>query len=262
MPKQLCDPKEFRDKICGEAAGYPDLIERRDRPYGIPQGAPLSDLLANLYLIDFDTEMHEILSSIGGFYMRYSDDLLLIIPGGADDALEMMEQVRRRIRNFGTRLQIKEQKCSVHRFRRMAGGGLSHQHVFPIGKNSNGLSYLGFRFDGQRVYLRDGTLGGFWRKASAMLSREVVSLVKRYPGKDLTFLRGEFNVDHVIQRVGRVRGFERRLDKKSWTFWTYVTRANTIFGDMSHIHSQLSRYRSKIRSKAEERLAKTYYKYL
>lgn len=262
MPKQLCGPQEFRDKICGKAAGYPDLIERREKPYGIPQGAPLSDLLANLYLIDFDTEMHEALSSMGGFYMRYSDDLLLIIPGSANNALEMMEQARKRIRDFGTDLHIKEGKCSVHRFQRMAGGGLSQEHVFPIQKNSSGLSYLGFRFDGERVYLRDGTLSGFWRKASAMLSREAVSLVKRYPGKDLTFLRGEFGVDHIIQRVGRVRGFERRLDKKSWTFWTYVTRANTIFGEMSHIHSQLSRYRSKIRSKAEDRLVKTYYKSL
>lgn len=262
MPKQLCSPQEFRDKIGGEAAGYPDLIERREKPYGIPQGAPLSDLLANLYLLDFDTEMHGTLSSMGGFYMRYSDDLLLIIPGSADDTLEMMEQVRKQIRDFGIHLEIKERKCSVHRFRRMAGGGQSHQHVFPIGKNSNGLSYLGFRFDGEHVHLRDRTLGGFWRKASAMLSREAVSLVKRYPGKDLTFLTGEFNVDHVIQRVGRVRGFERRLDKKSWTFWTYVTRANNIFGEMSRIHSQLSQYRSKIRSKAEDRLVKTYYKSL
>ncbi|MEQ9567367.1 MAG: hypothetical protein RLN85_16390, partial [Pseudomonadales bacterium] len=47
MPMQLCTPAEFREKVA-------ELIEQNTNKHGIPQGAPISDLLANLYLLDFD----------------------------------------------------------------------------------------------------------------------------------------------------------------------------------------------------------------
>lgn len=47
MPKQLCSGKEFREKIAG-ANGRKSLIKRNHKPYGIPQGSPISDLLGNL----------------------------------------------------------------------------------------------------------------------------------------------------------------------------------------------------------------------
>ena len=50
MPIQLCSPSDFRRKI----AGTDGLIAPNANAYGIPQGAPLSDLLANAYLMDFD----------------------------------------------------------------------------------------------------------------------------------------------------------------------------------------------------------------
>ena len=82
MPMQLCTTKDFREKICGGLPEYPSLIEKNDRPYGIPQGAPISDLLANAYLIDFDCQMAAYVRERGGYYYRYSDDMLLLVPGG------------------------------------------------------------------------------------------------------------------------------------------------------------------------------------
>jgi len=46
MPKQLCTGKLFRQKIAG-GNGEKSLIEKNFKPYGIPQGSPVSDLLAN-----------------------------------------------------------------------------------------------------------------------------------------------------------------------------------------------------------------------
>ncbi len=81
IPTQLCTPKEFREKIAGGDAALPTLIIRNDKDYGIPQGAPISDILANLYLIDFDKLMDDYVRPFGGHYFRYSDDILLIVPG-------------------------------------------------------------------------------------------------------------------------------------------------------------------------------------
>jgi len=74
FPIQICKPPDFRKKLIG-------MVESNCDPWGIPQGSPISDLLANLYMIDFDTKMNAHVSSIGGKYFRYSDDILIIFPG-------------------------------------------------------------------------------------------------------------------------------------------------------------------------------------
>jgi hypothetical protein len=73
IPTQLCSPHDFRQKILGENGQYGSLVIPNGLAHGIPQGAPISDLLANLYLIDFDVEMNALAVSLGGSYVRYSD---------------------------------------------------------------------------------------------------------------------------------------------------------------------------------------------
>src|SRR5262249_50102818 len=80
MPRQLCTGRDFQDKIAG-GNGQKSLIEKHYKPYGIPQGAPISDLLANLYLLDFDNIVSGWVRQEGGAYYRYSDDILILVPG-------------------------------------------------------------------------------------------------------------------------------------------------------------------------------------
>ncbi len=78
MPIQICTGKEFRKQIAG-GDGRRSLIKKNFKPYGIPQGAPISDLLANLYLLDFDILVASWINALGGTYFRYSDDILIIV---------------------------------------------------------------------------------------------------------------------------------------------------------------------------------------
>jgi len=259
VPKQLCQPNEFRDKMCGKATGYSNLIKTHNDSYGIPQGAPLSDLLANAYLVDFDIEMKKHASRMGGYYMRYSDDILFIIPGNADKAENLMKHVRARIPAFGKKLQIKESKCFIDSFQRTPDG-IVHQHIYPAEKGSNGLTYLGFRFDGKRVYLRDQTLSNFRRKIARAIKSEAYGLVKRFPGKDLTFLNNEIDSDEIIKRFGRVKDCESKSNKREWTFWTYVKRSEKVFGKKSKAFQQISSYRVDIRKRTMKVLAEAYWK--
>ena len=80
MPKQLCTPSDFRELICGEKNGT-SIVRRNAHRYGIPQGSPISDVLANAYLLDFDREMAAYARSRRGIYLRYSDDILILLPG-------------------------------------------------------------------------------------------------------------------------------------------------------------------------------------
>jgi hypothetical protein len=47
---------------------------------GIPQGTPISAVLANVYAIDLDKKISELIREHNGIYRRYSDDLIIILP--------------------------------------------------------------------------------------------------------------------------------------------------------------------------------------
>ncbi len=47
---------------------------------GIPQGSPISALLSNIYMLEFDVLVKEKIMECKGSYFRYCDDILCIIP--------------------------------------------------------------------------------------------------------------------------------------------------------------------------------------
>jgi hypothetical protein len=112
MPKQLCTGKIFRQKIAGRD-GSKNLINVNLKTHGIPQGSPISDLIANMYLLNFDCAVRKIMDALGGSYLRYSDDILLIAPGGEKEGESLADEIRRLIGEFGSKLVIKEKKSSV-----------------------------------------------------------------------------------------------------------------------------------------------------
>ncbi len=118
MPKQLCLPEDFRAKICGGDSTLPSLVQKNVLPHGVPQGAPISDLIANFYLIDFDVKLDQYARARGGRYMRYSDDILLIVPGDEEDARAAEHFTTNEIRNHGEALKIKAAKTCVVKFTR------------------------------------------------------------------------------------------------------------------------------------------------
>jgi hypothetical protein len=115
MPKQLCTGKEFREKIAG-GDGNGSIIKKNLKPYGIPQGAPISDLLANLYLIEFDRKVLSWVRAVGGSYFRYSDDIPIIVPGGEAEGRKLMDNARALIKEFGSQLEIKQEKSAIFIF--------------------------------------------------------------------------------------------------------------------------------------------------
>jgi retron-type reverse transcriptase len=55
-----------------------DNPTEKPKTAGIPQGTPISAVLANIYMLEFDKVIHNWLSARGGVYRRYSDDMLFI----------------------------------------------------------------------------------------------------------------------------------------------------------------------------------------
>ncbi len=256
VPKQLCLPNEFRQKILGENGEYESLVQLNAKTArcGIPQGTAISDLLANLYLIDFDVEMNSLATQLGGTYIRYSDDILFVLPVSVNKAKQIMEEVPNLIRKHGEELVIKRSKSSLVQY---SVSGTSQVCTLIDGKGKNGLEYLGFRYDGKNVYIRDATLANLSRKIASIARSQAKATVRRYPGKDYIELSKMFNFENFVKRFGRIEDYDPAASKKTWSFWTYVTRAVIEFGSRGNsIHRQIRGMKKQCRYRVDSEIAK------
>ncbi|EHP41354.1 hypothetical protein OR16_20937 [Cupriavidus basilensis OR16] len=140
--KRICEPEDFRYVV--RAGG---LISRNEEPKGIPQGSPISALLSNVYMMDFDLAMAGAVDSVGGKYFRYCDDMLIIVPAGKGPSLKALAESQ--IKNFG--LEIQAKKTEERTFTKTGA----------IITANRPLQYLGFLFDGQRILLRSASLARY-----------------------------------------------------------------------------------------------------
>lgn len=254
IPKQLCSAKDFREKIAGGPDG--SIVKTNYKSHGIPQGSPMSDVLANLYMLEFDIEMKAAVEAVGGIYFRYSDDVLIIVPGGEAEAHKWLAHCQSIIGNHGAKLLIKEEKAVSHVFER-DGANLRMRRVHGT-QGRNGLEYLGFRFDGSRVYMRDTTLSNLYRKVAMAARRDANSLARRYPNRAAGALMASFDYDALVARFGRVEDFaEKHREYKSWTFWTYARKAAEVFGPEGRtILRQLRNLRTRIKARADSEIVR------
>jgi hypothetical protein len=229
IPLQVCSPEIFRDVVANKTSGTESLLCVNKNGYGIPQGAPISDVIANMYLIDFDIEMKNYVLSRGGFYFRYSDDILVLLPKCATSASDAAEFASSTISKYGSQIRIKPEKTEIVSFALDGQGALTASNEKNAAR-SDGLEYLGFRFDGKSTYIRNKTLSGVLRKMKMAVRREVRRAVERHPGKDVAFLERQVLREGIFQRFRKVRDFDEKLSKRSWTFYTYIRRAAAIFG--------------------------------
>lgn len=232
MPKQLCSNADFRAKICGgDPKHQPSLVQKNTLPHGVPQGAPISDLIANFYLLEFDRVMADYARVRGGQYKRYSDDILLILPGGSPEARAAIDFATAEVRKHGPELRIKDAKTCVAQFERMPDG-LRFQHLqqHPNEPAKNGFEYLGFRYDGRRVYVRDSTISRFYGKVAGASKRDARRHVESNPAMDAGELIGSFDFPLFSQRFSKVKKTNLTSDYRSWTFYSYLKRSAGAFG--------------------------------
>jgi RNA-directed DNA polymerase len=80
--------------------------EARDKRRGIPQGSPISPLLANLYMRRFVLawKMFGLEQSLGSRIVTYADDLVILCRRGkAEEALSRLREIMRKLKLTSTR---------------------------------------------------------------------------------------------------------------------------------------------------------------
>lgn len=167
----FCTEKEFF-KIRGKLLQPSKTKKMKDgsiiyRDFGIPQGSPISSVLANIYLLHFDKTINNFIQPNGGIYRRYSDDMVVICPMSVKEKLTNL--VYTEIPTY--KLEVQAAKTQVFHFKRENGKLVCGQEYEDIINWNKSFIYLGFEFDGQNVLLKSASLSGYYRKMKRYIRR-------------------------------------------------------------------------------------------
>lgn len=219
--------KEFQNAIEGKG-----LIRVNRKPYGIPQGSPISAVLSNLYLLDFDKLMIKLAKSYNGLYRRYSDDIVFVC-----DPI-WIDKVNSTVKSYLTdqlHLDIQDKKTQRVDFDRESKNHSWNTTLVEQGHKYIGrpLTYLGFDFDGEKIRIKQKSISSYYRKTKRIIRRAAYFA---YKTKRLTQTNISTSGDPWIYRTKLYRlkthlGARKKTidDKVFWgNYLSYVYNASRI----------------------------------
>ncbi len=142
---------------------------------GIPQGLPISAVLANVYLYNFDKAIIEsLVSNENAYYRRYSDDIVVICE--VDKISTTKDFVENLIKE--SKLEISTAKTETFIFDNLEFNERKEKRLTSIKVNFDGsyvigspLIYLGFEFRGYIVLIKSTNLAKYYRRLISVVKR-------------------------------------------------------------------------------------------
>ncbi|ACT48741.1 reverse transcriptase domain-containing protein [Methylotenera mobilis] len=204
---------------------------------GVPQGLAISNILAAIYLSEFDTEIRKV----SNHYFRYVDDILVIHK--SNDAENVKSIIESKLNLLG--LQIHP-----------LGSGKTH-----FSKLSEEFGYLGYLFKIPKISVRQSTVERFLQsivgKFSDYLHNKSYRLNKfKYLTEDL--LKGIF----LLELNERITGAISEQKKYGWVAYfseiTDLELLTKLDNAISGFFSRLDDFNNKP-PKSLKRLVRTYY---
>lgn len=217
------------------------------RNKGIPQGSPISAVLANIYMLPFDKACNDFLGT-SGIYRRYSDDIIIVCDSKKADAIKahIHEQIA------GVNLEIQTDKTQT--FKLLKSGARYKCFKTKDGIESNQASsfeYLGFTFNGEKAYLKCSSIAKYYRKMKRGMKR-----AKFFSTHNKTSTKGEIFKARLYKRF-TYKGAERRrifkrkpgttdewMVTKRYEWGNYLSYVDMAARIMNHngIRNQLKRH--------------------
>ncbi|RMB58485.1 RNA-directed DNA polymerase (Reverse transcriptase) [Dokdonia sinensis] len=192
---------------------------------GIPQGLPISAMLANLYMLPFDESVIENLVQIKGcYYRRYSDDLVVIC--NTKDVDDVEQFVLTEIKKIA--LSISPSKTEKFQFK-FVDSRLSCYKIENGGLVPNSyLQYLGFDFYGYKTLIKAANLSRFYREmkqSMAIKAKRIETVQQKYLTDDSIIYKRK------IYRLYSFRGIQSRE----------LPASKTIFQDGKLVNKKFTR---------------------
>ena len=241
----FCDKESIADiRKCG-------MIHKNKSNVGIPQGLPISAVLANIYMWRFDRVFFDCLKSIGGYYRRYSDDIIIVCDYNKRD--EILSMLKILISN--EELIIAEEKTNIYSAIAEAG----QLKITDVQANRKSvIEYLGLSYNGKVIRLKNKSISRYYHKMKRTINAKTHYAIKK---TDKT--GGVLFVQQLLRKftpIGSKRHliFRRcRFDKNRFcntglksfgNFWTYAKKASKICNSPA-ISNQLRRNKPILRAR-------------
>ncbi|WP_417356323.1 reverse transcriptase domain-containing protein [Flavobacterium sp.] len=168
--------RDFRNQIkSGKLRIYknPFYDKRKKKKIGIPQGLPISAVLANMYLYYFDLEILNILVNQNNcYYRRYSDDIIIICE---THQINYVKEIIEKNMILNS-VEISTDKTEVYKFRKNIYNKngekrLTSYKILNEEENEAPLTYLGFEFRGYNILIKSANIAKFYRRIINVIKR-------------------------------------------------------------------------------------------
>lgn len=222
-------PAEF--SACKDSSIVVPWKERHDAR-GIPQGLATSGVLANMYMFDIDAQINACVASVNGRYIRYCDDLIIVVPAKdlktASKALSLAQGV--------PAVELQDEKTKIHRvndgkveqlsFDALLAGEM--EVVRTAHHAGNHVSFLGFDFDGKDVRIRQSTVGRFYSRFYR--AAKSIGRLADNPDKHPSKKRVSALYEHYSPKGSRSSDKRGASDPSCYgNYLSYVARAQKAF---------------------------------
>ena len=246
-----CDRKEIHKIRAKGLIRNNKRVKGKIRDFGICQGSPISSVLANLYMYEFDKKINQETIHKEGLYRRYSDDMVVVCK--KEDKDYFIKLMETSIQNI-TKLKIQSKKTQIFHFY-TKNNKLVCAQEFNGALNSNSenrnFEYLGFSFNGEIVSLKTSSLAKYYRKMKLNVRRGVYytssinnksngQLFKRRIYKRFTYIGAK-----RMKKYKRVFGTTNKWKTShSFNWGNFITYANLASNTIknSNIKGQIKKH--------------------
>lgn len=161
--------ENINELVSSDIPIYKNQQHKDGKLIGIPQGLPISALLANIYMLPFDEAIiAELTEKSNIYYRRYSDDIIFICSKNEVDKVEKF--VKEEIEKI--KLIISFEKTEKTLFK-MDNNNLQSYRMEGNNLIKNiPLNYLGFEFYGNKILVKSKNLAGFYRRMKNTIKRK------------------------------------------------------------------------------------------
>ncbi len=209
------------------------MITRNPNNYGIPQGSPISAVLANIYMLTVDKEISDYLQQYHGFYMRYCDDFIIVLPEQDENEFKICyEWIKNKLGEIPN-LLLQNKKTKLFYVSENTITNCAEQFM-QIPSTKNIIDFLGFSYDGNVITIRDKTVSKYYYR----MYRKIKT-IKKCNG--YTVKGQKISCKNLYMKYSRKGANEGRGN-----FITYVKRAQKEFGLNEAIDRSTKKHMQKI----------------
>ena len=201
------------------------LLKSNSQTYGIVQGSPISAILSNIYMIKFDMAINNLITSHGGIYRRYSDDIFIAIPN-VQEGKQICNQIEDIVSGIPN-LKLSENKTKYFVKLNDCMAELDRNNLEILNENAK-LNYLGFTYDGKKVTIIEKTVSKFYTRMYAR-----IKTINKYSNK----LNRNIGRRKIYKQYSHLGANTRKI--KEGNFLSYVNRANAIFKEDADFNRQV-----------------------